>query len=337
MLYGKPHLTTLILAASLTLLGAGCGGSATTGVPPLLAPGHLEKATINVAVLPDIDSAGFFVALHEGLFNREGLTVNYSPAPGSEVIAGQVKGQYDITGGNYVSYIEAQVKHQADLRIIAEGSLLQPGCQVIMTMPNSRIRALAELKGHVLGVNADANIGYLLVAAVLAENGIAIGTRSSASSVMLPRTQIPFTERGQALVSGQIAAAIIAEPLASQLAEQYGAVTIADLDQGDTLQFPMEGYAVTRTWAKAHPNTLKAFLVALQAGQQIADTDRTAVEAAFESLKAGQGRLDKVTAAMMALNTYPVGADAIRLQRVADAMRQFGLLKHHFNIQAMLS
>ena len=337
MVSSKPYVTALIFAASLMLLGAGCGSSSAADGPAIAKVPNLEKTTLNVAVLPDIDSAGFFIALHEGLFAREGLTVNYTPAAGSEVIAGQVKGQYDITGGNYVSYIQAQVSHQADLRIIAEGSLLQPGCQVIMTMPDSRVRTLAQLKGHVLGVNADANVGYLLVASVLTENGIAMSTRVSANAVMFPRTQIPFTERGQALVSGQVAAAIIAEPQASQMEEKYGAVTLADLDSGATGQFPMEGYAVTKAWAKAHPNTLRAFLAALQAGQQIADTDRAAIETAFESLKAGQGQVDRITAAIMALNTYPVGVDATRLQRVANAMQQFGFLKHHFSIQAMLS
>jgi NitT/TauT family transport system substrate-binding protein len=327
-----------VLAASLTLLAAGCAsGSSATGASTLSRVGNLEKTTLNVSVLPAIDSAGFFVALHEGLFAQEGLTVNYSPAPGSEVIAPQVKGQYDITGGNYVSYIEAQLHHQGDLRIIAEGSLLQQGNQLIMTMPSSRIRTLAGLKGHVLGVNADANVGFLLVASVLTERGIAMSTRFSANSVMFPQTQIPFFELGQALVSGQVAAAIIGEPLASQMEEQYGAVTIADLNLGATEQFPIEGYAVTKTWAKANPNTLKAFLTALQAGQQIADTGRAAVEATFESLKAGQGHVDKPIASVMALETYPLRIDATRLQRVANVMQQLGLLKQHFDIQSMLS
>jgi NitT/TauT family transport system substrate-binding protein len=335
----KLHIPALVLATSLTLLGAGCGsgGSSATGVSVLAKVGNLEKTTLNVAVLPAVDSAGFFVALHEGLFAREGLTVNYSPAPGDEVIAEQVKGQYDITGANYVSYIEAQLHHQADLRIVAEGSLLEQGSQVIMTMPNSRIQSLEGLKGHVLGVNADANVGFLLVASVLTQNGIAMSTRSSATSVMFPRTQIPFLEMGQALVSGHVAAAIIPEPLASQMEEKYGAVPIADLDVGATQQFPVEGYAVTKAWGKAHPNTLKAFLTALRAGQQIADTDRAAVEAAFESLQADQGHVDKVTASMMALNTYPLGIDATRLQRVADVMQQFGLLEQYFNIRVLLN
>jgi NitT/TauT family transport system substrate-binding protein len=330
----------MILAASLMLVGVGCHaeGSGVAGAPALQGVSGVEKTTLNVSVLPTIDSAGFFVALHEGLFVQEGLHVNYTPATSDEVIGAQAKGQYDITGASYVSYIEAQAGHAADLRIIAEGSQLGRGTQVIMTMPGSRVMSLAELRGHVLGVDPNANIGFLLVESALAGQGITMtAAKSSADSVMFPRSPVPFPNAGQALLSHQVDAAVMTEPFASQWAEKYGAVTIADLDVGATEQFPAEGYAVTTAWAKANPNTLKAFQIALEAGQQIADTDRAAVEAAFESLKPGQGQVDQITATQMALNSYPLAINVVQLQRVADVMQQYGFLKHHFDIRVMLS
>ena len=39
----------------------------------------------------------------------------------------------------------------------------------------------------------------------------------------------------------------------------------------------------------------------------------------------------------MALNIYPLSIDAVRLQRVADVMRQFGFLKQRFDIHQLLS
>jgi NitT/TauT family transport system substrate-binding protein len=333
------RVRTMLLAVSFALLAAGCsgGGSGVAGVPPLQKAGNLEKTTLYVAVLPAIDSAGFFVAMHEGLFAQEGLTVNYTPAFGDQVIGGQVKGQYDVTGMNYVSYITAQVSHVANLRIIAEGSVLQPGSQVIMAMPKSKITSLSQLKGRVLGVSPDANVGFLLVSSALADTGIAAVTKGfSASSVMFPTGDFPFPA-SQPLASGKVAAAILAEPYATQMAEQYGAVTIADLDTGATQQFPVEGYAVTKAWARANPNTLKAFQTALEAGQQIADTNRAAVEAAFVALKDGEGHVDKTTATLMALNNYPLSISTSRLQRVADVMQEFGFLKQRFEIRALLS
>ncbi len=158
------------LAIALLAL-AGCGGLTVNAGST--SPNGLEKTTLNVAVVPAVDSAGFFVALHEGLFGQRGLTINYTPAVSSDaVIDQQVAGQYDITGGNYVSYIQHYVDEHQQLEIIAEGSVMQEGTQAIYTMPNSKIKTLAGLKGHMLGINAPLNINYLLAASVLTENGI---------------------------------------------------------------------------------------------------------------------------------------------------------------------
>ena len=134
-----------------------------------------------------------------------------------------------------------------------------------------------------------------------------IAAKPAKNAVTLPAdTGFPFPA-SQPLISGQVQAAIMSEPFATQLAEQYGASVIADTNSGATSQFPMDGYAVTKAWAKANPNTLKAFDTALEAGQQIADTDRQAVEAAYVALPQGQGHVDRRTAAIMALNNYPLG------------------------------
>jgi NitT/TauT family transport system substrate-binding protein len=141
----------------------------------------------------------------------------------------------------------------------------------------------------------------------------------------------------QDLADGEIAAATLPEPFASQAEQQYGAVPLADLNQGATADFPVEGYVVTKQWAAQNPNTLKRFLAALEVGQEIADTNRAAVEQAFEAINGPQnGQVTAGIGAVMALDTYPIGIDANRIQRVADVMYQFGLLKTRFNVSSML-
>ncbi|WP_187365994.1 ABC transporter substrate-binding protein [Trebonia kvetii] len=333
---GRKGLILAAVLASTGFLGTGCASSTTGGLAVLPRVSGLEKTTITAAISPVLDSAGFFVAMREGLFAQEGLTVNYTPAHGDTVISGAVKGQYDVIATNYVSYIQAQVTRAANLRVIAEASLLQPGGRVIMTMPGSKVRTLKELTGHVLGVNADANVGFLLAASVLTENGIKLSVAGRKNAVGFPSFSMPYPDAAPALVSGKVAAAVVSEPFVTQAEESYGAVPLADLDSGATEQFPMEGYATTASWARANPRTMRAFLIALEAGQQIADTDRQAVESAFVGLPQGAGHIDRVTAAVMALNVYPLGVDAVRLQRVADVMQQFGFLKKRFDISGLL-
>jgi NitT/TauT family transport system substrate-binding protein len=116
--------------------------------------------------------------------------------------------------------------------------------------------------------------------------------------------------------------------------EQAGLQELADLDQGATQDFPIQGYAVTAQWAKKYPNTLKAFTAALSQGQQIADTDRAAVEAAIEKYLG----IKKDAAAFISLPGFLLGVDAVRLQRVVNSMIRFDLLPKgtKFSITSMI-
>ena len=211
---------------------------------------------------------------------------------------------------------------------------MEPGAQGIYTMPDSPIKTLADLKGQTVAINAPKNILYLLAASVLAEHGISAGRRCT-SWAKFRSPQMPAE-----LKAGAVNAAVLPEPFASVAEQADGAVPLADFDQGATTSFPVEGYVVTKQWAQKYPHTLAAFYQALEEGQQIADTDRAAVEAAFEDLPGPLG-VSKATAAVMALDSYPVSTgpvgsvDTVQLQRVVNVMQQF-LGFPTFNIDSML-
>jgi NitT/TauT family transport system substrate-binding protein len=323
----------LLAAAAMLVLASGCSGGASAGAPP-----GVEKPDLNVAVVPALDSAGFFIALYQGLFAKEGLHVNFVPATSSDtVISAQVKGQYDITGGNYVSYIQAEAAGQAKLEIFAEGSVMEPGCQAIYVMPGSGITRLADLADKTVAINAPKNILYLLTAMTLAEHGLA------PDSVKFV-TDIPFPAMAAALKAGKIDAAVLPEPFASAAELTDGAIPLVDLDQGATMSFPIEGYVVTKQWAERYPHTLAAFDKALEQGQEIADGSRAAVQQAMEDLpmKPVPLGVSKQVAAVMAVDDYPVSigpadsVDKIRLQRVVNDMQQFLGLRASFSINSML-
>src|ERR1700733_7508207 len=132
-------------AAILTLTVTACANGG--GGPAEAQAQAVEKPDLTVAVVPAVDSAGFFIALYQGLFKAQGLNVKFVPATSSETaIEDQVKGTYDITGGNYVSYIQAQRAGEANLDIFAEGSVMEAGAQTVYTMPDSPVKTLAGLK-----------------------------------------------------------------------------------------------------------------------------------------------------------------------------------------------
>jgi NitT/TauT family transport system substrate-binding protein len=95
--------------------------------------------------------------------------------------------------------------------------------------------------------------------------------------------------------------------------------------------------------ARALGETLAAFDQALEEGQQIADSNRAAVEQAFEDLptKPVPLAVSKQIASIMALDDYPFdntvgGVDPVRRQRVVDVMQQFLGFNSSFKINSML-
>ena len=127
------------------------------------ASSDVNLPNLNVAVVPAVDSAGFFVALRQGLFTAHGLHVTFIPAVSSETVINaqaldQPGDRVDISCGNYVSYIQAQENYDqgkrptsatgatvaADLDIFAEGSVMEPGAQGLYVLPGSQIRSMAR-------------------------------------------------------------------------------------------------------------------------------------------------------------------------------------------------
>ena len=139
------HAAAAVALTAVAALAAGCSSASASGVDSIAGSlptnyGPAEQTTLNVGVVPAMDSAGFFVAQSEGLFAKEGLTIHYSAATSSETaITQQLAGKLQISAGNYVSYVQAVAKQHKPLEIISEGSVMQQGAQTLFVMPSSHI------------------------------------------------------------------------------------------------------------------------------------------------------------------------------------------------------
>lgn len=303
------------VAAAIMVMAAGCTAPGGTG--ELTSSSQAGGFDITVAALPSDDLAGLYIAADDGLFAKQGLHVTIEKIASSQaVIAGQLKGEVDIGAGSYVPYIAAQAAG-AKFRILAEASTLQTDTRVLVTAAHSPIKSVADLVGKKIGVNGTNSIGTLLISVLLQENGIPPG------EVHFVTDKAGFPAMPGALAAGAWSAAFLAEPYVTIAEEDYGMQVVADLDQGATMNFPIDGYVVTQAWAKEHPGVAAAFVRAIQQGQDLADVDPSLVEAAMAKYDA----LPRTVTAVMALPGFPTGpVDDERIQRVADFMLQLGML-----------
>jgi NitT/TauT family transport system substrate-binding protein len=304
-----------LIVAAITVLAAGCAsGSGTAALTSLSRP---EEPDVVVAALPAADLAGLYIAQDDGFFAKQGLHVKIEKiASSAAVIADQEQGEVDITAGSYVAYIAAQAAG-ARFHILAGASALRPDTRVLVVPANSPIKSLAGLVGKKIALNGTNSIGTLLISALLAEYDI------SPAKVTFVTDPDGFPAMPAELQDGAWAAAFLAEPYVTLAGEDYGERELADLDQGATMNFPIDGYMATQAWVEKYPKTAAAFVRAIEEGQALADTDRTAVE---EAMGESDSLPHQVTA-VMALPDFPVGAvDETQIQRTADAMLQYGLL-----------
>jgi NitT/TauT family transport system substrate-binding protein len=213
------------------------------------------------------------------------------------------------------------------MRMIADTSQMQAGNQALYVMPNSPYKTVQALvKAHAeVGVNTLNNIGSVLLGSLLASDGYGASALKQVPEVL--------PEMPGMLDTHKIPAVWLPEPFGTEAEQEYGAVQLADFDQGSLQNFPIGTVVGNATWIQSHPDTVAAFLRAFQEGQQVADTDRQAVETALE--KNTQG-LTPVVAATMTIDTYPLAMDVPVMQRVSDAMYEFRLIGKPFNIASMI-
>ena len=329
------YLGVAIAAIVATGVLAGC--SAATGTASAATRPPLEQRTITVDSVPAAEEAGLYVAQAQGFFAQQGLTVKINSVTGGEAAIPDLQAdRAQLAAGNYVSFIQAQMEGSfhskpVNLRIIAAGADIAPGTEALYVMPHSKYQTVAELaQNHArIGLNTPNNIGAVMVGATLAQAGYKL----SAIRQVTPTDGFPALP--PMLSAGQVDAAWLPQPLAEIAEQQLGATPITDFDQGSLQNFPFSGYIGTTQWVQSHPNTVAAFVKALNEGQQLADTDRQAVETAMEQYTG----IEPIVAATMAIDSYPLAIDVPQLQRVADSMYEFGLTpgaKAPYRIQNMI-
>lgn len=304
-----------------------------------------EQSTIVLDAVPTVDAAGIYIAQDNGYFAKQGLTVKIVPIHGGEYGMGDLQtGKAQLIEGNYVSFILAQIAgtfaapnpsnprqtepaRPINMRLIADTSQMQAGNQALYVLPSSPYRTVKDLvKHHVaVGVNSLHNIGSVLLGSLLASDGYQVGALTESPQVLPLMPSL--------LAQHKISAAWLPEPFGTEAQQQFGAVQLADFNQGSLQNFPIGTIAGSTSWVQSHPNTVAAFLRAYNQGQQVADTDRAAVEAAL--LKNGVAPNAQV-AATMTLDTYPLAMDVPVMQRVADAMYEFGVIGRPYRIARMI-
>jgi NitT/TauT family transport system substrate-binding protein len=326
---GRLPLAALALVLLTSLTGCGLfgqsGGDSPGGVGR--PTGSVEKARIRVGGLPVVDMGPFYLAIENGYFKAEGLDVTpVVLASGAAGISGIISGDIDISMGSYPAAFGAQSKKVGDLKIIAEALAARPGHLVLGAPPNSPVKRMQDVAGRRVAVTAKNTMCDLAPKAVLESQSVDFSK--------IQWVEMGFPEMIPAMQRGEVDAACLVEPWATTAAKEIGAVPLLDGASGPTANIPMAGYFVAAgagKFANSSPNTIAAFQRGL-ARAALESQDRAKVEAVLIKYV----KIDQQTADIMTIATYSTSLDARRVQRVADLMEHFGVIKDHLDVSKMI-
>jgi NitT/TauT family transport system substrate-binding protein len=309
------------LALTLTVPLAACGGDEQA------SSNGLEQSEITVGTILIGDTAPLQIAISQGLFKAEGLDVKTSVINGgAEAVPKLKSGQLDISVGNYVSFISAHAQGTFKPKVVAECSLSAPGTHTLLVAEDSPIRTIADLRGKKIGVNTKRNVSTLLVRSAAQGAGLQLDEDKNFVEVPPPNMEA-------ALKSGSVDAVQAIEPFGTQIQKKLGARLVADMSTGTTADFPLAGWVATEEFAARNPKTVAAFQRAIVKAQGIA-ADRKVVQDVLPKYARG---IDADVAATMKLTKFPTSLDTARLQRVADVMQRFGLLRQRVDVKPLLA
>lgn len=286
-------------------------------------PKGLESPTLKAAVEPLPDFAPFYEAKKKGYFKQAGLNIKtINIQSGSQAIPDVKNGSADVAGSNWVSAITAQDHHAANLKFVAPAYQGGPGSVVVDAPHGSKIRGPKDLAGKTVGVNTKNDIVALGFKEVLKAHGV--------DPNQVHFVIVPFPNGEQALKSHQVDAVTQAEPFLTKTQRDLGAKPVQDVFPADspTSGLWLSGYVSSSSWAKKNPKTLKAFQRALAKGAR--DCARRST---VTNLIPTYSKIDKTTAHLMSLGSFPTAMSTKQLQRVSNLMSLNHMVPKKFDVK----
>jgi NitT/TauT family transport system substrate-binding protein len=335
---------SLSVTAVLLLTVAACGGGTTSpsasqpasspseapaasdvAASPSEAAGPPEVSEIKVGTLPIVDVAPVHVAIANGLFEQEGLTVTPEVMQGgAAAIPALQGGDLDIAFGAWPSFLKAN-QQGIGLRAVADGVAGKDGFTQFLALPDSGLEGNpAGLEGKKVALNTLGNVGELALRHAAREAGVDY-------SGITP-VEIPFPDMGAALDGGSVDVIWTPEPGVTGNKANLEAVTVAESYVGDMANFPVAGYFVTTEFAEQNPNTVAAFTRAIEAAAQLAQDDPQVVIDAVKTYT----ELPPALIEQLAYPEYRGALDVANLQRVYDLLLEFEMIEEGLDVNSLV-
>jgi len=308
----KAVIYTLVAFLVLSLTGAAIYFKS----KPVVSP---ETAKVKFGYLPIADSAPLYIAIDEGMFQKAGIEPQVtSIRAGALVLEALGTQNIDVGFSNTLSFIFA---NSSGVDLVSLGGVAVNDQEhkegAILVKANSQIKAVQDLRGKTMAINARKNIVELSIRQLLKKNGV------PPDDVRF--VEIPFPQMENVLGSNQVDAIAVAEPFWT-FAENHGGVRVLAYYYGDVYDsLEVTSWFATRQWIEKNPETAKkVHEVFVNAVSFLQDKKN---ENKVREIIAKYTQTDVNAARQIRLPSFKPQLTRDGLQRISDGMRAEGFLE----------
>lgn len=220
------------------------------------APTIAQPAPLRLGSSTSGDGFSFpFYAAELGIFKRAGLNIEMTDLPNAGAISTALAGRALDVGFTDPINVANAFNRGVSWAFFAGGPLYtsEASTTVMTTLPNSPVRTAKDLEGKAIGVVSLASVSTLGTRAWLQSNGADL-TKVKLLELSFP-TMVPAMQRGD------LAAALIAEPVLSQVKSEVR--PLANAFDAIAKSFLIAACFSTREWLAANPALARRLAAAL--------------------------------------------------------------------------
>ncbi|MGW4355380.1 ABC transporter substrate-binding protein [Nocardia sp. NPDC004582] len=240
--------------AATVVAGGGLGAWLTTRRTPGAVPAH---RALKIGFGGGICEAPLFAAVHQGIFEKHGLTVEVVKTGADEIKDAVGAGKLDAAPGIFFSWLKP-IEQGIDAKLAAG---LHEGCLRIIVPTDSPIKSVAELRNKTIGVAAIGDSSMSFFSLDLLDAGI-----NPAQDVEW--RVFPGDQLGDALARGEIQAVAGSDPNALLPTLKGKARELTNNQRGANRELFCCATAVNGRLLREDPETARALVTAWAEGSR---------------------------------------------------------------------
>lgn len=307
----------LVTLALCSLLLGGVAAAQPAGTPEKLVVGSLKIANLTP----------LYIAEKLGYFREEGLQVDTKfMGGGAELLTILAAHKVDIIYSNYTSFLEARAAGYPFVIVAghAAAPLTPPTGLGLFAKQGGPVRTLKDLEGKTVAVNDLKNLTWLTAVVTLEKHGV--------DAKRVNFREVPWPAMPDALLRNQVDAVVLPEPFSLFLQQKVKVRLLAYPYIETQPGLPLAGWIADEGWARKHPGAVSKFVRAVRRGIDLINRSGSERIKYLEEFT----RMKPALARKILLDRLDTKVDVSGLQRYADLMVHYGLLRSRLDVSKVV-